>query len=297
MAFEVREHEPLDQAICRIVIERIDKAHRFLAGGKSGAREQAIHEARKQFKQIRGILRLVRQELGRKTYRQENKAFRDMGRPLSDARDADVMVEAFDRLLDHFKVEVKAKHYQPLRQLVRQLMRPAGKIGRSNKRNLILELSAAKERTQEWNLKNFGWPALRDGLHTIYRQSRKAMKTAENECTDEAFHEWRKRSKDLRYALELASAARPKSSLDRLADQAHSLANLLGDDHDLAVLKQTLKGLQAADHVDHLNSLLDLIERRRAGLQAEAIALGNQLLKRKADQFIEHVKDEWDRLP
>lgn len=294
MAFEVREHEPLDQAICRIVIERIDKAHRFLANGKSGTREQAIHEARKQFKQIRGILRLLRKELGCKTFREENRSFRDMGRPLSDARDADVMVEAFDRLLEHFQQEIKPKHYKPLQQLIRQLMRPVGKIGRSDKRNLMLELSAAKERAQKWKLQNFGWPTLRDGMHAIYRQSRRAMKTAGKECTDEAFHEWRKRSKDLRYALELASAARPKSSLDRLADQAHSLANLLGDDHDLAVLRQTLEGLEAASHVDHLHSLLDLIERRRAGLQAEAVALGNQLLKRKADQFIEHVKDEWE---
>jgi len=294
MAFEIREHEPLDQAICRIVIERIDKAHRFLANGKGGTREQAIHEARKQFKQIRGILRLIRKELGRPAYRKENSVFRDMGRPLSDARDADAMVEAFDRLLEHFKVEVKAKHYQPLRQLVRQLMRPAGKIGRSDKRNLILELSAAKERVRDWKLDHFRWPELRDGLRQIYRQSRKAMKAAEKECTDEAFHEWRKRSKDLRYALELASAVRTNSSLDRLADQAHSLANLLGDDHDLAVLRRTFEGLEAADHVDHLHSLLDLIERRRAGLQAEAAVLGNQLLKRKADQFIEYVKDEWD---
>ena len=294
MAFEVREHEPLDQAICRIVIERIDKAHRFLAYGKRGAREEAIHEARKQFKQIRGILRLIREELGSKTFRKENKSFRDMGRPLSDARDADVMLEAFDRLLEQFKHEIKPKHYQPLRQLVRQLMRPAGKVGRSDKRNVIGELSAAKERAQEWKIKTFGWPELRDGLREIYRQSRKAMKAAQRECIDEAFHEWRKRSKDLRYAMELASAARPKSSLDRLADQAHSLANLLGDDHDLAVLRQTLEGLQTADHVEHLHSLLDLIERRRAGLQAEAIALGNQLLKRKAVEFIDHVKDEWD---
>ena len=293
MAFEVKEHEPLDQAICRIVIERIDKAHRFMADGKGGAREQAIHEARKQFKQIRGILRLIRKELGGKTFRQENQAFRDLGQPLSDARDADAMVEAFDQLLDHFKLEIKAKHYQPLRRIVQQLMRPAGKIGRSDKRNLMLELSAAKERAQQWKLENFAWPALRDGLHKIYRQSRKAMKSAGKESTDEAFHEWRKRSKDLRYALEMASAARPKSSLDRLADQAHSLANLLGDDHDLAVLKQTLDGLEAADHVEHLHSLLDLIERRRAGLQAEAMALGNQLLKRKADAFVEQVQDEW----
>jgi CHAD domain-containing protein len=294
MAFEVREHEPLDQAICRIVIERIDKAHRFLANGKRGAREEAIHEARKQFKQIRGILRLIREELGSKTFRKENKCFRDMGRPLSDARDADVMLEAFDRLLEQFKHEIKPKHYQPLRQLVRQLMRPAGKIGRSDKRNLILELSAAKERVRDWKLDHFRWPELRDGLRQIYRQSRKAMKAAEKECTDEAFHEWRKRSKDLRYALELASAARPQSSLDRLADQAHSLSNLLGDDHDLAVLRLTLEGLEAADHVGHLHSLLNLIERRRAAFQAESVVLGNQLLKRKADQFIEHVKDEWD---
>lgn len=294
MAFEVREHEPLDLAICRIVIDRIDKAHRFLANGKSAAREKAIHEARKQFKQIRGILRLIRNELGGKTFRHENKAFRDLGQPLSDARDADAMLEAFDQLLEYFKVEIKAKHYQPLRRIVQQLMRPAGKIGRSDKRNLMLKLSAAKERAQQWKLDHFDWPQLRDGLYAIYRQSRKAMKAAEKQCTDETFHEWRKRSKDLRYALELAAAARPLSSLNRLADQAHSLANLLGDDHDLAVLRQTLEGLETADHVDHLNSLLDLIERRRAGLQAEAVALGNQLLKRKPDQFIDHVKDEWD---
>lgn len=49
-------------------------------------------------------------------------------------------------------------------------------------------------------------------------------------------HELRKRTKDLLYELELLCCVWPEM-IGPLVEQAHHLTDLLGDDHDLAVLR------------------------------------------------------------
>ncbi len=70
--------------------------------GQGSKRETAIHEARKSVKKIRGALRLMRPGLGN-VYRDENDAFRDIGRRLSEVRDAVAMIEVFDSVVEKFK--------------------------------------------------------------------------------------------------------------------------------------------------------------------------------------------------
>ena len=49
-------------------------------------------------------------------------------------------------------------------------------------------------------------------------------------------HEWRKRTKDLRYALELLEPLWP-DVMEAFAAEVDDLADLLGEDHDLALLE------------------------------------------------------------
>ena len=58
---------------------------------ESVLRQTGVHAARKRLKKIRGVLCLVRPELA-EWYRVENVRYRDVGRDLSQIRDAQVMI-------------------------------------------------------------------------------------------------------------------------------------------------------------------------------------------------------------
>jgi hypothetical protein len=97
VAYRFKLGEPVPEGIKRIVREEIEAAVRHLSGQGKPDRDEAIHEARKNVKKIRGVLRLMRPELG-EIYRLENTHFRDIGRQLSQFRDAGAMIETFDAL-------------------------------------------------------------------------------------------------------------------------------------------------------------------------------------------------------
>ena len=50
--------------------------------------DERAHDARKQLKQARAVLRLLRAELGDTVYRRENRVLRDASRTISPLRDA-----------------------------------------------------------------------------------------------------------------------------------------------------------------------------------------------------------------
>ena len=70
--------------------------------------------------------------------------------------------------------------------------------------------------------------------------------------------------------------------MKRIARRAHELSNLIGEDHDLALL-----GQRADEQRDRFpdetaaGELAALVERRRAELQREALDLGQRLFRKK----------------
>jgi CHAD domain-containing protein len=118
------------------------------------------------------------------------------------------------------------------------------------------------------------------------------MGEARAKATDEALHEWRKRTQDLRYSLELLKPAWPET-VGPLAAQAHALSDLLGDDHDLVVLREVAAELHSA-HADQERDLISaLITERRKALQDEAFELGAKLYEEDEDAFTERLTAYW----
>ncbi|HEY7087968.1 MAG TPA: hypothetical protein VH518_07755 [Tepidisphaeraceae bacterium] len=81
MSFKLKRKETVPEGIRRVVCERIDRAVQSLDGNgrRKRVRDEAVHEARKRFKQVRGALRMVQDELGEKGFDRENRTFRDAG--------------------------------------------------------------------------------------------------------------------------------------------------------------------------------------------------------------------------
>ena len=106
-------------------------------------------------------------------------------------------------------------------------------------------------------------------------------------------HEWRKQSKYLWHVLQLTELAWATHEAD-LGDRVHELSSLLGTDHDLAVLRETLAG-EPLTYGGHraLKSLFAIIDARRAELQRQAFALGRRLYADQPGVFTKRIEEYW----
>jgi CHAD domain-containing protein len=115
MSFELKPDEALRKGIRRIVRKQMDAALEHLTGLHRGSRDEAVHEARKCFKKIRAVLRIVRPVIGEKRYRKENTCLRDAGRPLTEVRDARILIETVDKLVEHYEEHMVGRSCSPRR--------------------------------------------------------------------------------------------------------------------------------------------------------------------------------------
>jgi CHAD domain-containing protein len=292
-AFRLYKDEPVPDGIRRIARGQLEQAHAELADGPKRELATAVHDTRKGFKRLRATLRLAREAIGDESYRRENSAFRDAGRRLSGVRDASVLIETLDELEKASGADLPKGASARLRaRLEDERKRALDSLQRDDAlvEAVIADIEQAHMRTAAWTFETAGFDALAPGLRRIYRRGRKAMRRAQADPTNENLHEWRKRVKDLWHAEQILRPAAPKK-VKKLAKRTHALADLLGDDHDLAELHlyvgQHRNGFDAA--MAQL-AFMAVIERRRKELQRRAFRLGPQLYGRRPKRFVKAVR-------
>jgi CHAD domain-containing protein len=290
VAFEFENSESVEAGIRRIVDGQLEAALADLTIDDPKKADAAVHAARKRFKRIRAVLRLVRDELGEPVFTRENIAFRDGGGSLSEARDAHVLVMTLDSL----KGSVDPAAFAEARNLLLTRRRAVRKrvLDQGNGLESVAKVvREARERVSAWSIPDHGWPALKPGLKRIYGDGRTAFTQADIGGHADLFHEWRKRTKDLWHQLELLEPLWP-DLLKPLAEQFHTLADHLGNEHDLAVLKEVLEA-DALARADGASPLIDAIEARRIDLQREARSLGARLFAEKPAAFVRRLGKYW----
>ena len=253
---------------------------------------EAVHEARKSFKRMRAAVRLSRDLLGDEVYRAENRAYRDAGRELSDARDAQVLRETLDDLAHRYRKEIDADAFAGLRQALdadataahEQLERNSAAID-----EIRANLDSARDRVDTWpQPEGTDASVLAPGFERIYKRGRRARRAAEHEAGDETMHELRKRAKDLWHAAQILRPAKPKR-MKRLGRRAHRLSDLLGDDHDLAVLLEAVGTRPRTLRPGEVALLRRLIAHRRKRLQREALACARRIYRRKPSAWRDRI--------
>jgi hypothetical protein len=119
MGYRLEADEPFPKGIKRIAREQLDRAVQQLTEAED--RDEAVHEARKHFKKIRAVLRLVRDEIGEEVYKPENVCYRDAGRELAPVRDSFVKVETLDVVRARFAETLASGAFEtPREALVRR---------------------------------------------------------------------------------------------------------------------------------------------------------------------------------
>lgn len=285
-AYRLKPKESLPEGVGRVARGRIDHAVDELRGKTDSTREQAVHEARKDLKKLRALLRLARGELGKSSFARENTCFRDAGRELAAARDSDVMLDTLDAL------DLPAELAADLRKAIQAHRSRNGDGGRrAAAAGVVVMLREARGRVDDWPLERDSFAAVHDGLERTYRRGRRGFKAVRENPSVEALHEWRKRVKELWYHHTLLRPLWPPV-MQAVGDQAHELADRLGDDHDLAVLATWVR-----EHTDADPEFFGAVDRRRAELQAEAMALGARLYADKPSNYVRRLRRLWEATP
>jgi CHAD domain-containing protein len=294
MAYRFETDEGVREAIVRCAREQLDAAVGELSEGIGDDPVRAVHSARKAVKKERSLLRLARGAMPAKQRRRENRALRDAARGLSGARDADVMIATIIQLSERFAGQLPESTFREIAdQLERTRDAERGqRTGSALDTRAVQELGAVRLRIDDWQLTKGGWNAIESGLLRSYQRGGKAFARAQRERSLEDLHEWRKRVKDLWYQERLLAPICGPASGGHVKD-VHRLADRLGDDHDLGVLRQTLTGDHITVAVD-LDALVQLIDRRRIELQTETIRLGKRVYAETPKAFRRRMKRSWN---
>jgi len=294
MAFRLQPNEPVRDGVRRNVRHELEQArkavHDELVSSDPSVAREAVHEVRKRLKRVRAALRLMRAELGNDVYRALNYRLRDAARPLTQVRDPDMLVTTFEALAPQLAGVIDG-----VRSKVREMLianeRAARRavLGAAGTREAIESAIAAVLEEVDWPAARDDWTVFESGLRRVYRGGHRAFARALAQPTIANLHEWRKQAKYLWHVLQLLEATW-NGAEPGLTDRVHELSTALGDDHDLAVLAQTL----AADPLAYgghraLKPIVVAIERRRAEIQARAFELGRALYAERPSQFAQRI--------
>jgi CHAD domain-containing protein len=298
-AYRLGRWETIPDGVRRMAHGQLETATDLLSEG--GDREAAIHETRKALKRVRTLLRLARGGLDADIYRSENDSLRHAARRLAVARDSQVMAETLGDVSERFSAEMPVDQIEGLRSRLVSEHREAQQRLDSDEILLgsaIQQLDSALARVPGWTFADQDFRALAPGLRRIYRRGRRALKEARREPSTENLHELRKRAKDLWHAAQILRRAAP-SRMRKIRRSAHEVSDLLGEGHDLALLRtKALRHRREISDPAAMIALLGVIDRRRTQLEQEALRRANRLYAKKPGAFVRAIERRWrKRMP
>lgn len=288
LAYRLELDGTLGEALRAVAVAQLGNAVTGLREQWGSSPVQTVHDARKSVKKTRALLRLARPALDRQTFRAENRALRDAAALLAGNRDADVMVAVTSSLAKRYVGHVPAATFEALSTAfaARAVEERTGGDAAGPRDEAIAALSDARDRAAGWPLDGVRRRTLVTALRRTYDDGGDgfAQVAADEAGADAAAsHEWRKRVKDLWYQQRLIAPAWP-AILKAQAEEAHVLSELLGDDHDLAVLAAHLEAGDVSVAAD-LAPVAELVEQRHGELRDEALRLGARVYAEPGPSF------------
>jgi CHAD domain-containing protein len=304
---QLGQAEMLGAGIKRVTLDQLELA----ASGYFDGEDQfagAVHESRKAIKRIRALLRLVRPELTERVYAYEDNTMRDTGRLVSEVRSVVAVTEAAESVRDLYgelladgtfdELTSRLAHRRDVVELA--ALEDPNLVGR-----VVRNLEKAYHRYSSWptdpdarEVYGLGirddYSSIESGLHSIYARGRREMVAAYTTSGEQAFHQWRKRAKYLRYQMEFLAPLWPEVVVGLTMTLDH-LGLLLGEDHDLAELLALLHARPDLCPNPRERSLFAaLVSQRRTELQTAAEILGRRVYAEKPSSLQHRFGEYWE---
>lgn len=285
MAYRLTREEPLAAGIQRVFREELAAAISSLREAESEpdespVRDAGVHNARKSIKKLRGMLRMVEPRLGALAS-QENTALQEAAHSLAGARDLAAAAEIIDLLASRYAGQPGVRGLPSLRRKLRGHTATAPSLDVQPAHRALIDV---RSRVSEWPPVPDSFGSVADGLRKTYRRGRRALKAAEADPTQIAFHTLRKRVKDHWYQVRLLEDAwaggQPREK------ELRELQECLGNEHDLSVL-ETLTQLTPVVRL--------LIDRARGDFRAHALKMANKLYADRPGEHVHQLRGLWEK--
>ena len=296
MSLCLQSRDTVRDAIRRVERERIAVAQELIRGAAQVRSSRGIHQARKQLKRARALLRLIRPDISRGRWTRVDHRLRDVARALSAVRDATVLVGTFQ--------EFRARHVTTANSLANVTITAHHRQAQAHNATLASDkarkklqrlLGQAARDLDQWTTIHRGWKAIGPGLKAVYSEAQAAAAPLRQvaDCDNLTLHKARKRAQTLLHVLEFLQSAQPQRIGARI-HALHELTELLGKDHDLGMLEGTLRDsastrLSAAG----LRRLNTAIAADRGSAQARASRLGGEIYTETEEAFVSEIHEHW----
>lgn len=284
--------------------ETIRAAREMLAeSGHAARRREAtpgvrIHGARTAAKRARSAVKLLR-GTDRAEYREENRRLRAALLTLSELRDADATPASLQDLVRHYQRALPPGKFDPL---MRAFRASSGSTAESRKlaeaalAEFLALLEEVDARLSRW-IPNSDPAVILDEHRRAYRRARAGLTGAKELGTAKAFHAWRKAVKVYLHQCQLLREAWPPVMKAQRKELKH-LNRILGDEHDLSVLRKDLRQRRAKGGLDIVDeetfaTAIQLIEARREELRAVALPLGERLFADRPRAVMARMSQWW----
>jgi CHAD domain-containing protein len=228
-------------------------AAREAAGAVDGGSAAAVHESRKALRRARAVLSMIASALPKSERRAVKTALQDTRRSLSMIRDHSVAPETLGSLSLSDEDRDTAKR---ILDSAAEAIPPTAEIKQ------LLGEAAARAAAQAEALEaalpaQVTWNDVAYGISKLYASARRARRAGK--VSKSWFHAWRKRSKELAYALDfVARQAGPRATA--IQGELETITDQLGPAVDLIMVRDFIKthGVgQSPDAVDHLRKTID----------------------------------------
>lgn len=264
-----------------MVLEEINAILDFAQAAPELGAEKGVHEYRKAVRRARSLIKFAADGHPEFSGRRASQALRTAFQATNPLRDGHVLEGIAEGAKDLTTPEL-FEFVAPLLAGTPPADEDALKI--LGDQTALLE-QARGHLAHMWP-KSFKKKHMRRGLKTSYKRAKSRLKTFRKLGTDEAFHDLRKRIKELRYQVELFSEPRvsPDAWLTEFQNDLAATAKALGQVTDLMVLSDHLH-----EHIPEAESWREAIRERIRTMADAAAEQVSKLLAESPKQVARRV--------
>ena len=288
MGFRLKLREPLPDGLKRVFREQVQSALK-LCRHSAKQRGVTVHEVRKHLKKLRAALRLTLSEVGKSRHAREDRCVREIGRLVSDLRDAQVRLQTLIQLRDETAKGSGENHFPRIEELLSLERESFSAAFAGWQKQAIPKLERVGEQVSKWRLAGITWKQICGTVGKIYKRGQRGLARTIKKPQPENFHAWRKRVKDLWYQLRILQPLN-RVVLEKIAADAEVLGELLGREHDFDFLLARLEN-EGSDEAlrNELVQLQKLIRKRGSKLRRDALELGRRFYAEPSKAFAKRI--------
>lgn len=251
--------------------------------------DSLVHDLRKNVKNLRALLKLLRKETGEEFFKKNNFTLRDLNSRSAAIRNYSALI----KLIQSISKQNESEAYrETLSLLLLRLQSDFEEVKRVTTYDTLFKYNQThleKYKSQLNNLKinETRFVSIKAGITRVYSAGIGSFEIAIENPQEKTLHEWRKNLKDLYYcSLTLTPIWKPV--LKSLTKELKVLADMLGELHDFYELTHYIQSL--IDNPYDFSNIYRLIENNQTDLMDSSFQLGKKIFAESSEQFSERIK-------